>query len=93
MLGATQKVSRIARYLGCVGRSDLLRAALQALKTKVVAARQAGAAPSPRPSAALTHQSFINIIHVCRNVEKLRRNSLVLQFQIICIKIDAKVDD
>ena len=45
MLGATQKVSRIARYLGCVGRSDLLRAALQALKTKVVAARQAGRRP------------------------------------------------
>ena len=38
MLGTPQKVSRIARYLGCVGRSDLLRAALQALKTKVVAA-------------------------------------------------------
>ena len=37
-----------------LGRSDPLRAALQALKTKVVAARQAGAAPSPWPSAALT---------------------------------------
>ena len=44
MLETTQKVSRIARYLGCVGRSDLLRA-LQALKNKVVAARQAGRRP------------------------------------------------
>ena len=74
----TQKVSRIARYLGCVGRSDLLRAALQALKTKVVAARQAGAAPSPRPSAALTHQSFVNIRTRVLQRGKVRRNSLVL---------------
>ena len=77
MLGTTQKVSRIARYLGCVGRSDLLRAALQALKTKVVAARQAGAAPSPRP-AALTHQSFVNIRTRVLQRGKVRRNSLVL---------------
>ena len=77
MLGATQKVSRIARYLGSVGRSDLLRAALQALKTKVVAARQAGAAPSPLP-AALTHQSFVNICTRVLQRGKVRRNSLVL---------------
>ena len=60
MLETTQKVSRIARYLGCVGRSDLLRA-LQALKTKLLLRGRPGAAPSPRPSAALTHQSFVNI--------------------------------
>ena len=80
MLETTQKVSRIARYLGCVGRSDLLRAALQALKTKVVAARQAGAAPSPRPSAALTHQSFVN-----NRTRLLQRGKVKAQFPCLTI--------
>ena len=74
----TQKVSRIARYLGCVGRSDLLRAALQALKTKLLLLGRPGAAPSPRPSAALTHQSFVNIRTRVLERGKVRRNSLVL---------------
>ena len=77
MLETTQKVSRIARYLGCVGKVRPPQS-LQALKTKVVAARQAGAAPSPRPSAALTHQSFVNIRTRVLQRGKVRRNSLVL---------------
>ena len=44
MLGTTQKVSRIARYLGCVGKVRPPQS-LQALKTKVVAARQARRRP------------------------------------------------
>jgi len=42
-----------------LGRSDPLRA-LQALKTRLLLRGRPGAAPSPRPSAALTHQSFVN---------------------------------
>ena len=76
MLGTSRKVSRIARYLGCVGKVRPPQS-LQALKTKVVAARQAGAAPSPLP-AALTHQSFVNICTRVLQRGKVRRNSLVL---------------
>ena len=72
MLETTQKVSRIARYLGCVGRSDLLRA-LQALKTRLLLRGPFAAAIGGADTPKFRKQSYT----FC-NVEKLRRNSLVL---------------
>jgi hypothetical protein len=97
MLETTQKVSRIARYLGCVGRLDLLRA-LQALKTRLLLRGR----PRRRPFAAAIGGAdtpkFRKQSYTFCNVEKLRRNSLVLPCMRVVSDIshqdiDAKVDD
>ena len=47
-------------------------------ENKLLLRGRPGAAPSPRPSAALTHQSFVNIRTRVLQRGKVRRNSLVL---------------
>ena len=101
MSGQRKKIREIARYFSCVGRSDPLRA-LQALKTKDVAERQAGRRPYAAAITGADTPKFRKQSYTFCNVEKLRRNSLVLQFLAISDMqfqnishqdIDAKVDD
>ena len=97
MLGTSRKVSRIARYLGCVGKVGPPQS-LQALKTKVVAARQARRRPFASAISGADTPKFRKQSYTFCNVEKLRHNSLVLQFQLKLLNIshqdiDAKVDD
>ena len=97
MLGTTQKVSRIARYLGCVGRSDLLRA-LQALKTRLLLRGRPGRRPFAAAIGGADTPKFRKQSYTFCNVEKLRRNSLVLPCMRVVSDIshqdiDAKVDD
>ena len=93
-----KKIREIARYFSCVGRSNLPRAS-QVLKTKSVAVRQAR---RRRPyAAAITGadtSKFRKQSNTFCNVEKLRRNSLVLPCMRVVSDIshqdiDAKVDD
>ena len=97
MLETTQKVSRIARYLGCVGKVRPPQS-LQALKTKVVAARQARRRPFASAISGADTPKFRKQSYTFCNVEKLRRNSLVLPCMRVVSDIshqdiDAKVDD
>ena len=80
-----------------LGRSDLLRA-LASFENKVVAARQAGRRPFAAAIGGADTPKFRKQSYTFCNVEKLRRNSLVLQFQLKLLNIshqdiDAKVDD
>ena len=77
MLGTSRKVSRIARYLGCVGKVGPPQS-LQALKTKVVAARQARRRPFASAISGADTPKFRKHPYTCVPTWKLRRNSLVL---------------
>ena len=80
----------LSRLCGKVGPPQ----SLASFENKVVAARQAGRRPFAAAIGGADTPKFRKQSYTffC-NVEKLRRNSLVLQFQKFRIKIDAKVDD
>ena len=65
---------------------------LASFENKDVAVRQAGRRPYAAAITGADTPKFRKQSYTFCNVEKLRRNSLVLQFQIFRIKIDAKVD-
>ena len=92
VLETTPTFSRNCALLGLCGKVRTSTKPCKLWKTKVVVARQAlGAAPR-LPTAALTQTKFRKRLkHVERgnHVEKLRRNSLNLQFQKFHISIDA----
>ena len=71
---------------------------LASFENKVVAARQAGRRPFAAAIGGADTPKFRKQSYTFCNVEKLRRNSLVLQFQLKLLNIshqdiDAKVDD
>ena len=78
MLKQRKRFRGIARYFSCVGRSDLL--SLASFENKMLLFGRPGAAPSPRPSAALTHQSFVN-----NRTRLLQRGKVKAQFPCLTI--------
>ena len=97
MLGTTQKASRNCALFELCGKVRPPQS-LASFENKVVAARQAGRRPFAAAIGGADTPKFRKQSYTFCNVEKLRRNSLVLQFQLKLLNIshqdiDAKVDD
>ena len=80
MLGTTQKVSRNCALFGLCGKVGPPQSLASFEKQKLLLRGRLGAAPSPRPSAALTHQSFVNIY-----TRFLQRGKVKAQFPCLTI--------
>ena len=61
VLGTTQTFSRNCALFGLRGKVGPPQSLASFEKQKLLLRGRLGAAPSPQPPAALTHQSFVNI--------------------------------
>ena len=80
VLGTTQTFSRNCALFGLCGKVGPPQSLASFEKQKLLLRGRLGAAPSPRPSAALTHQSFVKIY-----TRFLQRGKVKAQFPCLTI--------
>ena len=80
VLGTTQTFSRNCALFGLRGKVGPPQSLASFEKQKLLLRGRLGAAPSPQPPAALTHQSFVNVY-----ARFLQRGRVKAQFSCLTI--------